>query len=546
MKRAIVFFTAVFISIMLWKCASQTMPNGGPKDKTPPILQKSIPQNGATSFTNQQIELTFDELVKLNNPNEEIIISPTPPKGMKYTAKANKILIETKTPWKDSTTYSIAFQSAIQDVNEGNPAKNIRLAFSTGPHLDTLTISGTISQPLTETIPDKVTVALYQQDTFNIFKHVPDLFTKSNKEGKFRLSNLKPGNYRIYAFDDKNKNLKVESQSEKFALLPDTLHLKKNIDSLNLPIFLIDSRPLKLTSIRNTGKTTTLRFNKNIIQYQLTLDTLPSTKLLSTYADNQTEITLYNPPLTSDSVRFALTAHDTLMFTVDTTFYLKTITTKVPAEPFRAVFEDGKADLENGDFELTAQLNKPISRINFDSTYIRIDSLDSIFFSPEDIKFDTLKKKLTIKKKLNKKVLTKPKLPAPPNIHIAKGFLISIQSDTSRADIKAINFTREDQTGTLFITIQTKEKSYIIELLTSNNKLIGSFRNTKDYTFKKLPAQDYKMRAIIDSNTNGIWDPQNVYKNQPPEKVIFYRGTDKKTAFPVRAGWELGPLIFKF
>lgn len=539
MNRLYIF---LLVSLYLYSCASQTTPNGGPKDETPPVLLKSNPTQNEKNFKGKIIELTFDELVKLNNPNDEIIITPSPGKGTHYLAKNNKITIEPQNPWKDSTTFSINFRSAVQDVNEGNPTEDLRLAFSTGTYIDSLILSGSITQPLTEIIPDKLTVAIFESDTFDIFKHTPEYFTKSKKDGSFLILNLKPGNYRLYAFDDKNKNLKVESQTEKFGLLPDSISLNENIDSLNLSVFLVDSRPLKITSVRNAGKITTIKFNKNLKSYSIISQPLSVT---NTYGDNQSEVLIYNPPQEADSIRINFSAQDSVSFSVDTLFYVKGIQSKIPNQQFNVVLNDGNIDAETGEFILEGSYNKPIQAITFDSTYIRIDSLDSVFFTREDIKFDSTKKKLTITKKIEKKLLGKPGLTAPI-VNFGKAFLISIQADSSKHELRKTTLTKEENTGTLLVNVETKFPNYIIQLLSSKNVVLNSIRNTKSLSFKKLQPQDYKLRVIIDTNNNGIWDSQNVYNNIPPEQTIYFKAQDNKYLIQIRAGWDVGPLTFRF
>ena len=75
MKKLVCILLIISASIILWQCASQTTPTGGPKDETPPTLKRSIPSNKQTNFKGKAIELTFDELLQLNNPKEEILIT---------------------------------------------------------------------------------------------------------------------------------------------------------------------------------------------------------------------------------------------------------------------------------------------------------------------------------------------------------------------------------------------------------------------------------------------------------------------------------------
>jgi len=210
---------SILLVLFFFQCARQTQPNGGPKDIAPPELLSSNPANGEKNFQKNTIELTFDEFVKLKDPKEEILITPSLGTNTKFIAKKNKVIITPENKWIDSTTYSIAFRDGIQDINESNPTDDLHLAFSTGPIIDSLRIFGSVSEVFKDQIPEKITIGLYQSDTFDIFKHKPILFSKSDKSGKFSMPNLKAGKYFIYAFDDKNKNQKVDSKTECFGFL---------------------------------------------------------------------------------------------------------------------------------------------------------------------------------------------------------------------------------------------------------------------------------------------------------------------------------------
>ena len=52
--------------------------------------------------------------------------------------------------------------------------------------------------------------------------------------------------------------------------------------------------------------------------------------------------------------------------------------------------------------------------------------------------------------------------------------------------------------------------------------------------FEYLPAKEYKLRAIIDTNNNEAWDTGNYLKKIQPEKVINY-----DQLINVRSNWEI-------
>ncbi len=530
-------------------CASVTTPTGGPKDETPPELIESNPTNGQKNFKGKSIELIFNEDLKLKDPKEEILISPSPGKNNTYTVKKNKVIIEPENPWEENTTYSINFREGIQDITEGNPAENLRLAFSTGETIDSLSIEGNVGLTFSEKIPEKITVALYQSDTFNIFNHTPTYFTKINKDGFFSIQNLKGGQYYVYAFEDKNKNLKVESKTETFGFLSTPISLAENKDSLKINLIMVDARPPALTSIRHTSETSLIRINKNADSIRIEL--ADKSKALPTFGDKLSELIFYHAFENNDSIKVNLFMIDSVQQSLDTTFYLKRTETKVAKEGFSLKEIYSNYNLQTKKFKHTISFNKPIAEINIDSIYIKIDSLTIIPFTKKDLSIDTLYHTFSLETRIEipkekENQTDKSKKKEKPYLRIGKGAVISYQADSSKSITKEITILKEDDTGFVSGKIQTNQKNFIIQLLTSNDILISELRNQKEFSIKYLRPDTYKVRIIIDSNGNGKWDAGNFLQKTEPEKIILYKSEENKYTFPIRANWEYGPLVIKF
>ena len=124
--------------------------------------------------------------------------------------------------------------------------------------------------------------------------------------------------------------------------------------------------------------------------------------------------------------------------------------------------------------------------------------------------------------------------------------MFSIEGDSSKREAITISIPDEASVGTLLIEVQTKHKNYEIHLLGTDGKLIRKVRNVKKHSFKFLAAQEYKIMMYADINNNGNWDTQNIYQRKAPEPNYFYKTQEGKYTFPIRASWELGPLILKF
>ena len=57
-------------------CAKRGSPSGGAIDSIPPILVNANPKLNSTNFDSEEIRLTFDEFVKLDKVQDQLIISP--------------------------------------------------------------------------------------------------------------------------------------------------------------------------------------------------------------------------------------------------------------------------------------------------------------------------------------------------------------------------------------------------------------------------------------------------------------------------------------
>lgn len=534
------YLVVLILALVFAQCARTTQPNGGPKDIAPPQLVTSNPVNGQKNFKGKHIELEFDEYLKLKDPKEEILITPTAGPETKFTVRKNKFTIIPQYDWRDSTTYSIAFREGIQDLNEGNAADNLHLAFSTGNIIDSLQIFGSIDEAFTEKIPDKITIAAFQLDTFDIFRHKPTYFTKANKKGKFSIQNLKPGQYYLYAFEDKNKNFKVDSKSEKFGFNITPVILPANTDSVKLSIFRCDSRNAKVTSVRNAKTVSTIRFNKSVSTAKLSADR----PLLYSFGDNNGEIVIQKDFDIVDSILVKIHTLDSIQNSLDTAVYIKITDSKVIDEKLK--FSDWKIefDLENNQLKLESYSNKIIKAVTFDSIYIQIDTTTIQQISAADYNFDTLRKKITITKQLN---ISKDETQRPnPVLIFGKAAFISINNDSTKAQQKDIKIPKSTEVGFFSVEIKTEKPHFTVSLLTSANAKIQSFSDQKKYTFKNIPSGEYKLLIHIDDNNDRIWNPGNFLKYIQPEKVFLYKFLGKKYTEPIRANWEVGPFLITF
>ena len=225
--RHILVATALLLTAFLaQRCANAVAPTGGPKDETPPMVVATVPENQSVNFIGKKIELTFDEYITLENANQNVMISPPLSEKPDIKLKNKTVIVKFKETLAANTTYTINFGAAIKDLHEGNQFKDYVYSFSTGDHIDTLCIAGTVLNAVDKKPVEGVYVSLYAADRDNLdslpMTTVPNYLTKTDKEGKFSLNGLADKKYLVFALKDANANLYFDLPNEEVAFL-DTL-----------------------------------------------------------------------------------------------------------------------------------------------------------------------------------------------------------------------------------------------------------------------------------------------------------------------------------
>ncbi len=547
-------------ALFILSCARQTTPTGGPRDTIPPTLIQSVPQNGTVNFQGQTIQLTFNEAVILNNPREQLIITPDLGKPVDARVKKNTVIVNLETELKPNTTYSINFREGIQDITEKNPAPNLKLAFSTGTYLDSLSITGKVTDALTAKDAKDATVALFQSDTFNIFVYRPTYFTKADARGVFKIENLKPGSYYLYAFDDKNKNLIADSKTESYGFIQELLQLTQNIDSVRVPVVRLDSRPLIITGARPSGTFFNIKASKNFETYTLRSSGQP---IISSFGEDFANIRVYNTLSNLDSLAVRFTASDSIQHTIDTTLYVKFQQRVTKPESFQLQTKELQVIGTKGIIQGSFQFNKPVLSVNYDSIFYRIDSANLIHFTEADLRWDSLRNTLHLKKSFDKNLIPAPATgnaqrprssnSAPANkkksevneFYSGKAAFISIELDSSKRLVEKSAPTTLEGTGIILVEVQTQAPHFFVQLLNKDYKVLATTRNSKKFNFEDLKPGDYQLRMVIDSDNNGKWDPGNFYENRPPESISYYLNEKSIPIINLKANWELGPMLIK-
>ncbi|MCM1482976.1 MAG: Ig-like domain-containing protein [Muribaculaceae bacterium] len=203
------------VGLCLAACASMGRPDGGARDVEPPVFVRSNPAMGELNVKRNRISIEFNENVQVKDAMSKIVVSPaqiTPPQVMAVGRRVNFTLRDSLLP---NTTYTIDCSDAISDLNEGNEVDGFSFAFSTGPTIDTLQISGMVFEAANLEPAQGIVVGVYSNLSDTAITTLPlERITKTNQLGQFTIRNLKEGTYRIFALNDINRDYKWDRSED--------------------------------------------------------------------------------------------------------------------------------------------------------------------------------------------------------------------------------------------------------------------------------------------------------------------------------------------
>lgn len=232
---------AVIAALLLVACARMGTPDGGPYDETPPKVVHTSPKFGTTNAKNvKKIIIEFDEIVKIDNAMEKVVISPPQIEQPEIEAIGRKVTVTLMDTLKPDMTYTIDFADAIVDNNEGNPYGDYAFTFSTGEQVDTFQMSGHVLDASNLEPIKGILVGLYKMqepavqdgdsthaDSVNAlpptlpdstFKTRPfERISRTDGSGHFVVKGLSPGKYRAFALKDMNQNYIYDQRAEMVA-----------------------------------------------------------------------------------------------------------------------------------------------------------------------------------------------------------------------------------------------------------------------------------------------------------------------------------------
>ena len=544
-------FTFVFCSFVLGTlslctftgCANRGIgPQGGPKDSIPPVPLKSDPEIGALNFHGKRIEVTFDEYIELNDVVSNMLMSPPQQKAPDVKARGKRLIVQFQDSLRDSTTYTIDFGDAVCDFRERVPLHGYSFYFSTGDEIDTLDTRGKVYNAENLNPCKGLIVGIHRDMADSAFTSSPFLrIAKTDSAGFFRIGNIHPGMYRLYAVDDVSRDYRL-TIGESLAFADDPIHVqpRDTADTTAAPqtaLFLFKEEQKKLYLQRTQRD----QQHRVLVSFSASPDSLPVVRPLyedslnyhihfSAKGDTMTIWLTDSMSIWRDSLFFEARYRRTdslyrLEWTTDT---LRAIW-RAPRLSAKAK-ETQEKQRQSRRLELTTNARKgfeifdtirlqcttPLASIERDSIHLfeRIDTvLHPIPFTI--LPYDTLPMSIVFAAEL------KPQ--GAYVLQLDSGALHDIYGVTHIAANYGLQVKNISDYSTIRVKITPFDARARIQLLNAKDVVVRELPAAEDGAFfEYLKPDTYYLRLYIDANGDGKWTTGSWDEKRQPELVYYF------------------------
>jgi len=521
LKRVFLVFAFGFIT---FGCAKRGFITGGEPDTFPPKVIKTSPENFGTHFNSQKITIQFDEYVRIKDINKQLIVSPPLKHKPEITPlnASKEITIRIKDTLQPNTTYNFNFGQSIQDNNEGNILQGFRYVFSTGDYIDSLSISGAVTDALNRKSENFVSVLLYQIDQdFNdsiIYNQNPTYITNTLDTIVFKLENIKQGDYFLIALKDKNNNNRFDPKQDKIGFHSQIISVPTDQEfKLNLFEEIPDFKPIR---VFEAAKNKIIIAHQGSIEEYTKIELRNQNELLETVITKFPEkdsLNLWYKPIQTDSLELKIHHKDIEKRFSITPKQQKSDTLSLSMKSSRKLNFN-----ENVIYTSTTPL------IKWDNSKIKLLTKDSLYVDFQ-IKYDIWEQQLELifekEEEQNYSLTIYPE---------AVTDFFGQTNDTIKTNFSTATYS---DYGNLKVLLQNvKEFPIIVQLTNDKGKIIAEAYSEKENAvdFLYLSPDSYNLRVIYDSNKNKIWDTGNYLQKIQPEHVIYF-----PEKIDIRANWDI-------
>lgn len=544
-KNHIAAFLFALSILLVASCAQIVTPGGGVKDTTAPKVLKYSPDSAQLGFNSKSIEINFDEYIQLKDLNNQLIISPPLNKTPDIDVKNKTLTIEfdKNEVLKSNTTYCISFGNAVTDVNEGNPIENFKYIFSTGTFIDSLKVKGKVKTAFDHRTEKGILVMLYSDLNDSIvFKAQPDYFGKTKVDGTFEINNVKSGKYKIVAIKDANANYKYDGENESIAF-SDSLADAANKKEIELELF---QEPAKKIFLKKATHPSFGRFDfifsqgSDSIRINNLSNDLKGVQEYFEFSKNKDSLSYWVTNYQKDSIVLQISNGNKIIDTLEFKFINKEEALKAKRNPLKLSLVNSPDGNQSFDLNknLVLTFSNPIKNIagsdkiifKEDTTLIPNKQFDLIIAQSERSIVQMIFKNESTNNIFKEN--TKYSLFIPPGTFTD---IFDLTNDTIQIDLK----TREAKYyGSLKLKLNIPEtkNNYIVQLIDEQGIIqrVHQLKKSEDVFYEYLHPKKYKLKIIVDENSNDKWDSGNYLQHTQAEKVIY-----NSELINVRSNWDL-------
>ena len=523
-KKALCYLGALlFMTFSLVNCAKRGSPTGGPQDSIPPVFVKATPPNYSTSFDGDEIRIHFDEYIKLEDYQKQLIISP-PLKNsiISPQGSASKFIkIEITDTLVPNTTYVFNFGQSIQDNNENNPFSSFKYVISTGDYIDSLSVSGTIIDELSAQPDNFVSVMLYPVDSTLsdsiVYKDPPRYVTNTlDSLTTFEIGNIKEGEYMLIAMKDEDANYTFQPKKDKIAFLQEYITIPAD-SSYTLKLFK-EALPPKSSRPKQVAEGhVSFGVEGPVDSLEITLLTPKPAGFTSLWTRRPNQDSLhywYKPKIEIDSLIFESKGPE----------YTDTlIMRRRNREQDSLAFTNrtGRTLRPKSPFELYS--STPISSFKENLITMYQDSTSIPFSVKEDSLYTQLNLEFASKEDTSYQVQFLP------------GAITDFYNAVNDTLTYSFRTKEEAEYGGINLNLANATKfPYIVRLLSSQGEVLQAMTTTQEtkFNFEFLEPGDYKIQVVEDANGNGIYDTGKYLEKVQPEIVQNFDKT-----IEIRPSW---------
>ncbi len=589
LSTPLLFFLA---AIVLFHCAKEGMPSGGPVDTTPPEVISVSPKPDSTKVDlSSKIEITFSERMSDKPTEESIFISPFPKKPSDSSWHKNKLIISFAEPLLKDKTYVVTIGTGAQDLRRNHLAESYTFAFSTGVALDYGSTSGTVwmkqkdgstsfgfaqdkSLAINEfrTKPGISIWAYLFSDTTGMDpeKDKPDFVTQSDVEGKYLLKNLSAGKYRLFAVEDLNRDQVWNPDKEAIGVSTQDVELTSaNISTEHFDFLLAirDTTKPNLINCQSLNKNQVrLDFDENLKAETVlnpnnfkivSISTSESLKISEVYSsegsrlagqgnntqnifiitfemnpEEKYELKVFN--LEDESGNFLDTSTNTCLF-VGSSIFDTTGPKVISTSP-----KDGETGVPQ-DAEIKLIFDEPSNHPSMESSFSLSDSIgvlisgksrwenpNTFIFSPDTLLLGKMKYQIKLK---SQKILDLFGNPMTDSVLFLT--FITLNPDTLGSVSGKVEALGKSISGDIVLTLSLMDKG--------EKRYQKTLPQPGSFLFENILPGKYMVDAYVDLNKDGNLTIGNPKPFVPSEPFTFFPDT-----VTVRSRWETEGVELKF